>query len=193
VDALAGDASGSCAEPAAAGIVVGDGAALDKSGCPGEICVRGSPATSVDTALRHAAVPLLGETGWAALVAAAETIGPRGLPPTGSQVWFAPGDLSLPAGGPAGPVVLLVQGDLVVESGAELTGLVVVRGRLIMRGAGGTIQGSVIAGAADLAALGRARAALVYSRCAVEQAAAAAAPARPLRERSWTAVYQDAP
>lgn len=191
VDAFAGNADGSCAGPAA-GIVVGDGAALDRSRCPGESCVHGSPATTVDTALRHAAVPLLGEAGWAGLVAAAETIGPRGLVPAGSQVWLAPGDLSLPAGAPAGPVVLLVQGDLVVESGAQLTGLVVVRGKLTIRGAGGTIRGAVIAGSADLAALGGAPASLLYSHCAVQQALAAAAPARPLRERSWTAVYQDA-
>jgi len=194
VDALAADPGGSCAAAApAAGVVLGDGAALDLSGCAGESCVRGGPATGVDTALRNAAVPLLGESGWAALAAVAETIGPDGVPPAGSQVWLAPGNLSLAAGVPAGPVVQLVRGDLVVQSGAQLTGIVVVRGRLIMRGAGGTIRGSVLVGSADLAALSGARASLVYSGCAVRQALAAAAPARPLRERSWTALYPDAP
>ncbi|MGA2382205.1 MAG: hypothetical protein ABSG61_02115 [Gemmatimonadales bacterium] len=193
VDALATDTGGTCARASpAAGIVVGDGAALDVSGCRAESCVRGSPASSVDTTFRNAPVPLLGEAGWAGLVAVAEMIGPRGLLPTESHVWFAPGDFSLAAGAPAGAGVLLVQGDLVVESGAQLTGLVVVRGRLIVRGAGATIVGAVLAGGAELSALDGARANLLHSSCAVEQALAAAAPARRLGERSWTALYPDA-
>jgi hypothetical protein len=194
VDGLALDTGGSCAGAApVAGVVVGDGALLDMSGCPARDCARGKPASMVDTALRDVPVPLLGESGWASLVAAAETIGPSGLAPSGSHVWFAPGDLSLPAGALAGPVVLLVQGELVVESGAQLTGLVVVRGRLIVRGAGGSFLGSVLAGEAELSALGGSQATVLHSHCAVEQALAAAAPARRLRERSWTALYPDAP
>jgi len=69
----------------------------------------------------------------------------------------------------------------------------VVRGTLIVRGAGGSFLGSVLAGKVELSAVGSSRAAVLHSRCAVEQALIAAAPARRLRERSWTASYPDAP
>jgi len=191
VDALAADTGGACAGTAhtAAGVVIADGAGLDSSGCAAGSCLRGTPAWSVDTALRGASVPLLGESGWASLVAAAETIGVGGALPSGAPAWYAPGDLTLPTAVPAGPAVLLVGGDLVLETGAQVNGLVVVRGRLIVRGAGGTIRGSVLAAGADLAALGAARASLLYSGCTVEGALAGAAPARPLQERSWGVIY----
>lgn len=76
-----------------------------------------------------------------------------------------------------------------METGAELAGLAVVRGRLLMRGFGGRFLGSVFAGGADLTALAGAQAVVVHSACAVAQALVAAAPVRPLRERSWTAFY----
>ena len=190
VDGLAGDSSPSCAGPPwpAVGVILGSAADLAVS-CPGGGCLGGDPASSVDSAVRNQSVPLLGETGWESLIAAADTIIPGGSPSSSSLIGFAPGDLSLPAGPGSAPGVLLVQGDLLIETGARLTGLVVVRGRLIMRGAGGRIAGSAIAGGADLSAFPGAQSALVYSQCAVDRALAAAAPARPLRERSWTAIY----
>jgi len=191
VDALAADTGGACAggAHAAAGVVVADAADLDISDCAAGSCLRGTPVWGVDTALRHASVTLLGESGWASLVAAAETLGEGGAPPPAARVWYAPGDLTLPAGALGGPAVLLVQGDLVMEAGTQLSGLVVVRGRLIVRAAGGVIRGAALVAGADLAALGGAGAGIVHSRCLVEQALAAAAPARPLLERSWTAIY----
>jgi hypothetical protein len=191
VDALVADTGGACASPPrpAAGVVLGDAANLVMSGCAGGSCLRGNPAWSVDTALRSSPVPLLGEAGWASLLAVADTIGPGRTLSSASPVWFAPGDFSPPGGTGVGPVVLLVQGDLVMETGARLTGLAVVRGKLTMRGAGGSFAGSVLAGGAELSALGGSLASLVHSQCAVEQALLAAAPARPLSERSWTALY----
>ena len=186
---LDGDSSAACVgAPPAAGVILGTAADLDVS-CSGGVCLGGSPVTRVDSAVRNQSVPLLGEAGWASLVAAADTIPPGGSPSSSSSVWFAPGDLSLPAGPSAGPAVLLVQGDMVLETGARLAGLVVVRGTLVMRGAGGRIEGSVLASGADLSAFTGAQSALVYSQCAADRALAAAAPARPLRERSWTALY----
>jgi hypothetical protein len=192
VDGLAADTDSTCAEATrpGAGVVLADTADLVLSECPSGTCLRGSPATDVDTALRGASVPVVGEEGWASLLAAADTIGPDGIPQPGAPVRFAPGDLSLPSEVPAAPLVLLVGGDLIVESGAQLTGLVLVRGRLIVRGAGGTIRGSALVGGADLSASGMGRASLVRAPCAVGRALAAAAPARALRERSWTALYQ---
>ena len=191
VDALAADTGGSCAGAVrtAAGVVLSNASDLVISECPAGGCLRGDPAWTVDPALRNASVPLLGAAGWASLLAAADTIRPGGVLTPASPVWFAPGDFSLPAGAPAVPVVLLVQGSLVVESGAQLAGLVVVRGKLIVRGAGGSVRGTVLAGGADFSAFAGARAALVSSHCSVEKALEAAALARPLRERSWTALY----
>ncbi len=194
VDALAADTAGACGTAGAAvpGILLADAADLTLADCPGGACLRGSPASGVDPTLHGAAVPLLGEEGWASLAAAADTVASGGALPSASRVWLVPGDFTVPAGGVPGPAVLLVQGDLIVETGAQLGGLVVVRGRLIMRGAGGTIVGSVVASGADLAAMRGAGALVSYSGCRVEEALAAAAPARPLRERWWSAVYTDA-
>ena len=189
LNGLGGDSSGSCGgPPPAAGVILGTAADLDVS-CAGGGCLAGSPASRVDSAVKNQSVPLLGEAGWASLIAAADTIALGGAPSSSSSVWFAPGDLSLPAGPSAGPTVLLVQGDLVLETGARLAGLVVVRGTLVMRGAGGWIEGAVLASGADLSAFTGAQSVLVYSQCAVDRALGSAAPARPLRERSWTALY----
>lgn len=191
VNAMDGDSGGSCAgaPQTATGIVLGDAADLSVSECPSGSCLRGSPPWAVDATLRGALVPLLGESAWAGLVAAADTVGRGAGPPSAAVVWYSPGNFTPDAGTAAGPVILLVQGDLVMETGAELAGLAVVRGRLIMRGSGGHFAGSVVAGGADLSAVGGARAILVHSACAVEQALAAAAPARPLKERSWATLY----
>jgi hypothetical protein len=191
VDALVADTGGACAgpSPTAVGVVLGDAADLVMSGCTGGSCLRGNPAWSVDTALRNSPVPLLGEGGWTSLMSVADTLGQGNVPSSASPVWYAPGDYSPPLETGAGPVVLLVQGDLVMETGARLSGLAVVRGRLIMRGAGGSFVGSVLAGGAELSALSGSQAGLVHSPCAVQQALLAAAPAMPLTERSWTALY----
>jgi len=190
VDALSGDsASGCAAPPAGAGVMLGDSADLVLSDCPAGTCLRGNPALGVDPSLRHLAAPLLGESGWSALVAHSDTIAGGAFPT--SPAWYARGDLSLPAGAVVGPVVLLVEGDLLIEAGARFAGLAVVRGRLIMRGSGGSIAGSVIAGGADLSALGEAHATLVFNPCAIGSALGAAAPAQALPERSWVAIYRD--
>ena len=194
VDALAPDTGRGCEGMArgAIGVVLGAAADLQMSSCPGGSCLRGNPAASVDSTLRGEPVPLLGEAGWATLVAAAETIRAGRAAPPAAPAWVAPGDFELAAGAPSGPGILLVQGDLLLQDGAQFTGLVVVRGKLVMRGGGGTIRGAAIVGGADLAAPAGARASLVHSACVVAQVLAAAAPARRLRERSWTAVYQGA-
>jgi hypothetical protein len=194
VDALAPDTGAGCAGSAggAAGIVVGGASDLDISACTAGPCLRGDPGWRVDTALGRQTVPLIGEEGWARLAARAETVSAGGRPPSGAGVYLAQGDLILPAGDWPGPSVLLVQGDLVLETGSQLAGLVVVRGRLVLRGAGATIRGAAIVGSADLSALGGMHATLVHSDCAALQALQLAAPAQPLEERAWTVVYKDA-
>ncbi len=183
------DSGSACAEAGlAAGVLLPDSEALSASSCPVGRCVYGDPPVAVDTTLRSAAVPLLGEEGWTDLVSAADTLRSGLGPWPSAPVWYADGDLSLTAGTRLGPVVLLVRGDLVLE-GAELQGLVVVRGRLVIRGAGGRIVGAVLAGGADLSAFAGAQAAVLHSGCAVEEALVTAAPARALGERSWAAIY----
>jgi len=179
-------------EDPAAGVLISDTTLLQVSACAARDCVRGSPGVREDTSLRGSAVPLLGEAVWAGLLSLAETI------PSGSgtledvvgsfPIRYAPGDLAV-SGVVAGGV-LLVQGDLTLEGGAEWVGLVVVRGHLSIRGAGASVLGAAVVASADLGtASGGGPAAVVRSGCVIRRVLAATARARPLRERPWATVF----
>lgn len=89
-----------------------------------------------------------------------------------------------------GQGLLLVDGDLEVDGGAEFYGPVIVRGVLRVVGSGGRLLGGVIAGSVSLSGnplLGEAR--LAYSSCSLRRALSATAPTEALAERSWVHLY----
>lgn len=184
-----------CAMPrdTLAGIVMGDVRRLSLAACAAEGCIRGSPGVREDTTLQGSPVPILGEAGWTSLASRADTVladgaVPRLAPVAASPIVYVPGDLQLAGGDGQG--ILLVQGDLVVDGGAKLFGIVAVRGRLTIRGAGGRITGAVLAGGAEVGSgPGQGPAIVAYSGCAVRLALAAAGLARPLRQRAWGYLY----
>jgi hypothetical protein len=195
VDGTGADPEGwSCPAPQdpVPGVLIGDTTLLRVTACVASDCVRGNPGVREDTSLRGSAVPLLGEAVWTSLLQLADTI-PSAPAPLGDAVGsfpirYAPGDLVL--NGVAARGVLLVQGDLALEGGAEFAGLVVTRGHLSIRGAGGRVLGAAVAAGADLGtASGGGPAAVVYSGCVVRRVEAATARARPLEERPWATVF----
>jgi len=178
-------------QDSAPGILIGDSSLLHVADCGPSDCVRGSPSVRVDTAIRGAGVPVLGEAGWAALLRLADTSsgsGASGAVGGSLPIRYAPGDLVLNGG--YGQGALLVAGDLSLEGGATFVGVVVTRGRLTIRGAGGRILGAAVAASADLSASSEGEsAAVVYSGCAVRRVMAVAARPRPLLERSWATIF----
>jgi hypothetical protein len=194
VDGAAADGGPDCATPdTAAGIAVADPASVSTEAC-GSGCVRGAPPVLADPALAGT-VPVLGDSGLVRLAGLASLVLPpgasRALPSAADSalVVHATGDLLVDGG--SWPGVMLVDGDLRIDGGARLSGLVVVRGRLSIGGAGGRVSGAVLAGGVELGSgLPGAEAAVVYSPCAVRRALLAVAPARPLPERAWAEVYQ---
>ncbi len=102
---------------------------------------------------------------------------------------YLPGGASLSGG--IGQGILLVDGDLSVQGGAEFYGPVFVKGTLKTTGSGGHFWGGVVAANADLSGtttvLGNA--VVTYSSCATERAIlnnSALTRVRPLTMRSWT-------
>jgi len=176
----------------AAGILMGDSALLHVAECGASDCVRGSPAVRVDSEIRGAGVPVLGEAGWAALLLRADTIGSGDGTSGGAgdslPIVFVPGNLVLTGARSQG--VLLVEGDVSLEEGSVFVGLVVARGRLTIGELGGRIVGAaVVAGAALGASSGGSSAAVVHSGCVVRRVISVIAGAHPLAERSWAAIY----
>ena len=103
-------------------------------------------------------------------------------------ITYAAGDLRINGG--CGQGVLLVSGDLVIEGGFQFRGVLLVRGRLTILGAGGRILGSVKAASADLDPASPGGSSEVrYSSCAVRAALLRNASVRPLTPRGWTEVY----
>jgi hypothetical protein len=101
---------------------------------------------------------------------------------------YAQGDLKITGG--EGQGILLVQGDLSVQGGAEFYGPVIVRGSLKTAGTGGHFNGGVMAANVDLeqsTLLGDA--VIHYSSCALKKALAGAASPTFLARRSWTELY----
>jgi hypothetical protein len=101
---------------------------------------------------------------------------------------YATGDLSISGG--IGQGILLVEGDLQVQGGAEFFGPVIVKGRLKTTGTGGHFNGGVLAANVDFdqhTVLGDA--VIQYSRCAIEKALNGSATPTPARGRSWVELY----
>jgi hypothetical protein len=101
---------------------------------------------------------------------------------------YAQGDLKITGG--EGQGILLVQGDLSVEGGAEFYGPVIVRGSLKTQGTGGHFNGGVMAANVDLeqsTLLGDA--VIHFSSCALTKALAGAATPMFVARRSWTELY----
>jgi hypothetical protein len=100
----------------------------------------------------------------------------------------AMGDLKITGG--EGQGILLVEGDLSVQGGAEFYGPVIVRGSLKTAGTGGHFNGGVMAANVDLeqsALLGNA--VVNFSSCALTKALAGAATPTFVARRSWTELY----
>ncbi len=174
-----------------AGVAIGDRSALVVAGCEERDCIRGAPAVLPDTAIRGQAVPILGEGVWTALLGLADTVRPGGdLGDAGGAlpIRYVPGSLVLNATYAEG--ILLVDGDLVLDGGAEFAGLVVARGRLSLRGGGGKIMGAAVAAGASVGwPAGGGPAAVVHSGCVLRQVAASTARPQRLAERSWAAIF----
>lgn len=101
---------------------------------------------------------------------------------------YAQGDLKITGG--EGQGILLVNGDLSVQGGAEFYGPVIVKGSLKIAGTGGHFNGGVMAANVDLeqsTLLGNA--VVSYSSCALARALAGAATPTFLPGRSWTELY----
>jgi hypothetical protein len=173
----------------AAGLVLADTSLLALEGCVAGACVRGRPAVAGDVTLGLASPPVVGESGWAALVSLADTVrsGVQPAPPgSPGRILYAPGDLAL--AGIAVSGIVLVEGDLLLTGAARVDGLVIVRGTMRTDGAGGLVTGAAIAGAAELrAAIGGAG--VAFSRCSLGRALRLAAPAQPLPERGWAELF----
>lgn len=99
------------------------------------------------------------------------------------RVAYAPADSTLTGGRFLG--LLVVNGDLTLRGGADLVGLVLVKGRLVFDGAGARVVGGVVAGSLELGpGTSPGSASVAFSRCAVEAALLARAPVLPLPGRA---------
>lgn len=89
-----------------------------------------------------------------------------------------------------GQGILIVNGDLAVQGGAEFYGPVIVKGAVSTQGTGGHFNGGLIAANVNLSTdviLGDAL--VSYSSCALSKALNNTAPAVPLQDRSWINMY----
>ena len=176
-----------------AGVLLPSADQLELASCALGGCVSGRPDLAVDPALATAAVPVVGESGWARLRGAADLELAAGAVLAGvsdadGHVFHAAGDLEIIGGLRRG--VLLVEGNLVLSGGAEFRGLVLVRGALKFGDGGGRIVGSALAATAEIGISGGFGTDLIaHSGCSVSQALASAALAVPLPERAWAEAY----
>lgn len=96
---------------------------------------------------------------------------------------------SLRVAGGSGQGILLVSGDLEVDGGFTFFGPVIVRGKLLVEGAGARFLGGVRASSAALLPSGAGTAEVAFSGCALSSALLSRAPAAPLAERSWVQLF----
>ena len=155
---------------------------------PGWICPPSSdtvPAALLQPTLPDSMFFRFGRRSWSQVASWADSVpaGGDSLP-----VQHSRGDLTISGGRGLG--VLLVDGDLVVQDGAELAGLVLVRGTLRFEGLGGRITGAAVASQV-VAGVGFAPSApvAVYSSCAVVRAALSRALPGPIFGISSVVMY----
>ena len=203
-----------------AGLRVPDLDLVDDGGCPS--CIEGNPPIQEDPSIDDDTFLSFGDLDWASLTSMATKTGftlnnPHVEPSfngdgscnTGDvENWgdplnpgstcagyfpiiYAPGDLNLNFG--VGQGILLVEGDLSVQSRFEFYGIVIVRGRLKTQGGGaGAIhfRGAVMAANVELEdnqIAGNAQ--IQYSSCAVERAETSAGLGAQLRSRGWLQLF----
>ena len=104
-------------------------------------------------------------------------------------VVHAPSDLVMDGG--RGQGVLVVDGNLTIQGGAEFTGVVLVRGAVLDGPGGGRVTGGLsIAGqGAALSSLGGIS--IEFSRCAARKALLGIAMPKAVVERSWSELFLD--
>jgi len=204
--------------PAVAGIRSPDSTEVTANGGGVSAYVSGSPRVARDTTVNAATLTTFGDATFADLAALATvTIGSgphTGMSPslngdgacntadannwgdphtsgpcsTYFPIIYAPGGTKLTGG--YGQGVLVVNGNLSVSGGAEFFGPVIVKGGISSTGAGGRLNGGVIAANVNLENQKLFGAATVrYSSCALLRALTNSAPAALLRERSWVDLY----
>ena len=146
---------------------------------PGWTCAAPSDTVPalVETAQPDSLLFRFGSRSWADLVAWASSVPPGG---DSLAVRFEPGSLDLRGGRAVG--VLVVGGDLTLEAGAELVGLVLVRGSVHLGVGGGSVTGSLVASqlVADTG-FSMVGPVVVYSSCVVAASGHSRAPAEALK------------
>jgi hypothetical protein len=99
------------------------------------------------------------------------------------EITYAPAGLTLTAERRLG--LFVVEGDLVLRGGAEIVGLVLVKGRLVFDGAGGRVIGSAVATEVALTpGTPSGSASVAFSRCVLEAALLSRAPVLPIPSRA---------
>ncbi len=202
------------------GLTVEDASQVSTSGCNSLSCLNGSPKIKEDARAGNLdTYTKFGDMDWAALTAAATKIIPAGGSPGSVSpvlnadgtcntsvlgnwgdptrvgacgnyfpIIYAQGNLSLSGG--VGQGILLVEGDLAVQGGAEFFGPVIVHGTLKTTGTGGHFNGGVMAANVDLAqntVLGNA--VISYSSCVLNTAMTAAATPTLAGSRAWVELF----
>ncbi|MGH7703340.1 MAG: hypothetical protein ACREMO_09620, partial [Gemmatimonadales bacterium] len=188
--------------------------------CAGGGCLSGTPQVVIDSGLTSAALTGFGSLSFADLFGSADVrvsgsvggLGPAALGVAPS--WTCDRSIATNWGGPSGvnpcsryfPIiagsggtritggtgqgVLLVAGDLEMTGGFEFFGPVIVLGTFRSTGAGGHIQGGLLAAKAEFDATPVAGGSGVdFSGCAIGRALQGSARARPLAARSWLRLY----
>lgn len=106
-------------------------------------------------------------------------------------VVHALGDVTISGGVAQG--ILLVEGDVVLSSGAEFTGVIVARDDVRLLGGGVHVYGAVLAEDLDVTDGVHPEVAsggvIERSTCAISRSAMGMAPLRRVRERSWAPIY----
>ena len=181
-------------------VTVSPGATVDGSdhvppGWPA--CAAGGALAAADAARGDSALsPRPGTPAWARLVAAAITL-PRDEAAAAAtltrsrdarsfQLLYAPASLRLDGVSVQG--VLAVDGDVELAHGAELTGILIVRGALRSGPGGGRVLGAVVTHDSAGADIGPGLR-IEFSSCAVEAALYASARVAPIPDRGWIQIF----
>jgi hypothetical protein len=144
-----------------------------------------APGVVLDPGASDSSFFRFGSMDWAALSAWAKTVPAGG---DSLQVVYQAGDTTLAAGHWIG--TLVVDGDLVLRSGVEVTGLLIVRGTLRIDAGGATVLGSVVASQVIVSqSVIPQEVALDYSSCSSARAALSRALPTPLRGVPAWGVY----